>query len=62
MNDEEKNIEERPTKDLKIDESKLSEEDRAELHKSTIPLWLIITMGVIVVLMIACVIVILNIK
>lgn len=62
MNDENKELEERPTKDLAVDESQLSEEDRNELHKSTIPLWLIITMGVIVALMIACIIVILNIK
>lgn len=52
---------ERSDKELKVDESKLSEEDRKELHKRDYPIWLLIAMGVIVLLMIACIIVILNI-
>lgn len=64
MNDENKNLEEeeRPTKDLKVDESQLSEEDRIELHKRTLPVGLIIFMAVVIVLMVACIIVITNIK
>ena len=48
----------RPDKDLKIDESQLDEEDLKEYKNRNIPIWLIITMGVIVTLMIACIIVI----
>ena len=62
MSEENKELEERPTKDLKVDESLLSEEDKEELHKRSFPLGLLITMGVVVLLMIGCIIVILNIK
>ncbi len=62
MSEENKELEERPTKDLKVDESLLSEEDKEELHKRTFPLGLLITMGVVALLMIACIIVIVNIK
>lgn len=52
----------RPDNELKIDESKLSKEDLEEYKKSPIPLWLIIAVGTIIVLMIACIIVITSIK
>ncbi len=52
------NEEVRPDKDLKIDESQLDEEDLKEYKRRDIPVWLIITMGVIVTLMIACIVVI----
>lgn len=52
------NEEVRPDKDLKIDESQLDEEDLKEYKRRDIPVWLIVTMGVIVTLMIACIIVI----
>ena len=50
----------RPDKDLKIDESQLSDEDLAEYKNKNVPIGLIITMGVIVTLMIACIIVIVS--
>lgn len=43
----------------KIDESLLSEEDKEEAGFH-FPLWAVITIGVIVLLMIACIIVIVN--
>ena len=52
----------RPDNELKIDESKLSKEDLEEYKKSQIPLWLIIAVGTIIVLMVACIIVITSIK
>ena len=52
------NEEVRPDKDLKIDESQLDEEDLKEYKRRDIPVWLIVTMGVIVTLMIACIVVI----
>lgn len=63
MADEEKKeldeeLEVRPDKDLKIDETQLDPEDLEEYKRRDIPVWLIITMGVIVTLMIACIIVI----
>ena len=59
-NEKETLEEERETKDLNVDESLLSEEDKEEYHRHDFPLWLIIVMGVIVLLMIACIIVIAN--
>lgn len=53
-----KEIEGRPTKDLKVDESLLSKEDVEELHTKTFPLSVVLTIGITTVLMIACAIVI----
>lgn len=54
---EEKN---RPTKDLKVDDSLLTEEQKRESGYH-FPWWILIVCGVIAVLMIACIIVICNI-
>lgn len=53
-----KEIEGRPTKDLVVDETQLSEEDKEELHTHSFPLSVIITIAVVSLLMIACIIVI----
>lgn len=53
-----KEIEGRPTKDLKVDESLLSKEDVEELHTKTFPLSVVLTIGITSILMIACAIVI----
>ncbi len=45
--------------ELEIDESLLSEEEKKEMGFS-FPLWPIIMIGIIVLLMIACIIVIVN--
>ena len=58
MKQNKKEIEGRPTKDLRVDETLLSEEDKDELHRHTFPLSVIITIGVTSVLMIACIVVI----
>ena len=55
-------IEGRPTKDLHVDESLLSEEDKEELHTQTFPLSVVITIGVVSFLMIACIIAIIVIS
>lgn len=47
-----------PTKDLKIDESQLSDEQKAELAPKGIPWIPIIVIGTIVILMVICIVVI----
>lgn len=56
--EENKNEQERPTKDLKIDESLLSEEDKQETGLKG-PISALIVCGVLIVLIIICIIVIL---
>ena len=57
-----KEIEGRETKDLVIDETQLSKEDREELHTKTFPLSVVITIGVVSFLMIVCIVAIIIIS
>ena len=58
MKKSKKEIEGRPTKDLHVDESLLSEEEKDELHQRSFPLSAVITIGVVSILMIAAIVVI----
>ena len=58
MKKKNKEIEGRPTKELKVDESLLSDEDREELHTKSFPLSIIIFIGVIVLLIALCIVMI----
>ena len=58
MKKKNKEIEGRPTKELKADESLLSDEDREELHTKSFPLSIIIFIGVIVLLIALCIVMI----
>lgn len=58
MKKSKKEIEGRPTKELQVDESLLNEEEKEELHQRSFPLSAVITIGVVSVLMIACIVVI----
>lgn len=59
MNRHKKGIEGRPTKELQVDESLLSEEDKEELHTKSFPLSIIIFIGVVVILIAICILIIL---
>ncbi len=58
MKKNKKEIEGRPTKELKIDESLLDDEQKEELHRHPFPISAFIIVGVISLLMIACIVVI----
>lgn len=57
-----KRIEGRPTKELHIDETQLTDEDKNELHTRSFPLSIVIFISVIVVLSAICIVMIVLVK
>lgn len=53
-----KRIEGRPTKELHIDETQLTDEDKDELHTRSFPLSIVIFISVLVVLSAICIVMI----